>query len=113
MLCHGFISRTARRCSAARFNGDNGRYMRRVAYRFPARSAALGMGHEDGLFPRPVVDFINGSSDGLCDNIRINGLLTGGVIHARIRCHLPEELVQGRFSFGELGVLIICKGAIL
>lgn len=87
--------------------------MRRVAYRFPARSAALGMGHEDGLFPRPVVDFINGSSDGLCDNIRINGLLTGGVIHARIRCHLPEELVQGRFSFGELGVLIICKGAIL
>ena len=59
----------------------------------PARQAALGVGHQDGVLAGAVIDLVNGHRHCLGHHRVVDVLIATGVVHAGVRRHLAEELV--------------------
>ena len=67
------------------------------------------MGHQNRVFTGALIDFVDGSRNGLGHHGVVDVLVAARVVHAGIRRHLAEELVKGFFSCGKLGTLIVGK----
>ena len=65
------------------------------------------MGDQDGVFAGAGIHFIDGRRDGLGHHGVVDGLIACVVVHAGVRGHLAEELIQHLLAPGELGALIV------
>ena len=107
LLYHGVVSVAVHLGRRAGLDGHDGGHVVGVTGHLPAGQAALGVGHQDGVLAGAVIDLVDGCRHRPGHHFVVDVLVAGGVVHAGIRGHLAEKLVQDLLPLGELGALVV------
>ena len=102
LLHHGVVGVAVHLRGHSWLDGHNGGHMVGVQGHLPAGQTALGVGHQDGVLAGALMDLVNGGRHRLGHHGVVDALVPGGVVHAGVRGHLAEELVQDLLPLGEL-----------